>query len=166
MKLWDEHKNLDALIENYTVGQDYLLDQRLLEYDCKASIAHAKMLQQIDILNSEEKDQLVVELNNIIELHKKGQFEIQKSDEDCHTAIENYLTKKLGETGQKIHTARSRNDQVLTALRLYYRDEASEIKKLIKSNIKVLEKLIEKYGEIDLPGFTHTRKAMPSSIKM
>lgn len=166
MKLWNENKNLDALIEDYTVGQDFLLDQRLVEYDCKASIAHAEMLHQIDILKTDEKDQLVAELNKIIKLHKKDQFEIQKSDEDCHTAIENYLTEKLGETGQKIHTARSRNDQVLTALRLYYRDEVKQIKKLIKSNIKALKNLIDKYGEIGLPGYTHTRKAMPSSIEM
>ncbi|MCF7886723.1 MAG: argininosuccinate lyase [Candidatus Marinimicrobia bacterium] len=166
MKLWNKGYTLDEIVEDYTVGRDYILDQRLVEYDCRASITHAEMLHEIDILTENEKNQLIKELKNIISLHKNGDFKIEKSEEDCHTAIENHLTKKLGDTGKKIHTARSRNDQVLTALRLYYRDEIKNIEELINENIKSIKKLIDKYGDIEFPGYTHTRKAMPSSIAM
>ena len=166
MKLWNKGYTLDKIVEDYTVGRDYILDQRLVAYDCQASIVHAEMLHKIDIISETEKDKLVNALKEIIALHKKGEFEIKSSDEDCHTAIENYLIEKLGETGKKIHTARSRNDQVLTALRLYYRDQVDEINKLIEKNISTLETFSNKFGETELPGYTHTRKAMPSSVAM
>ena len=166
MKLWEKGCKLNEQIENFTVGNDYILDQKLVKYDCIASIAHAKMLGKIGILKKEEVKRLERELNNIIKLDKKGKFIILKEDEDCHTAIENYLTKKLGNLGKKIHTARSRNDQVLTALRLYYKDELNECKKSCNDFINALEKFSKKYRKIKLPGYTHTRKAMPSSIKL
>jgi len=164
MKLWKKSYNLDEKIENYTVGNDYLLDNKLLKYDCEASIAHAKMLNKINILTEEEMTSLVAELENIVQLHEKGEFIIQKSDEDCHTAIENHLTEKLGEAGKKIHTARSRNDQVLTALRLYYLDSM----KLIQNQINEFEQTLgikaKEFNGIQIPGFTHTRKAMVTTI--
>jgi argininosuccinate lyase len=166
MKLWEKGYKLNKKIEGFTVGEDYILDQRLVKYDCMASIVHAKMLGKIGILKKEEVSRLVKELNNIIQLDKKGKFEILKEDEDCHTAIENHLTKKLGILGKKIHTARSRNDQVLTALRLYYKDELNECKKSCTDFINALEKFSKKYEKIKLPGYTHTRKAMPSSIAL
>ncbi len=165
MKLWNKYK-LNGEIENFTVGEDYILDQKLVEYDCIGSIAHAKMLAKIGILNRQELGKIIKELNNIIELHKKGRFKILKEEEDCHTAIESHLTKKLGVLGEKIHTGRSRNDQVLTALRLYYKDELKNCRTLVDDFIEEAGKFVAKYGKIDLPGYTHARKAMPSSIEM
>ncbi|MEA1963749.1 MAG: argininosuccinate lyase [Candidatus Aerophobetes bacterium] len=166
MKLWGKEYKLNKKVEDFTVGDDYILDQKLLKYDCLASIAHAKMLGKIGILKKEEVQSLVEELNNIIDLDKRGKFKILKEQEDCHTAVENYLTEKLGDSGKKIHTARSRNDQVLTALRLYYKEELTECERLVNELITRVREFIKKYGEIKLPGYTHTRKAMPSSISM
>ncbi|PJA02476.1 argininosuccinate lyase [bacterium (Candidatus Gribaldobacteria) CG_4_10_14_0_2_um_filter_36_18] len=166
MKLWEKGYKLDKQIESFTVGEDYILDQKLVSYDCLASIAHVKMLGRIGILKRQEVKRLVRELNNIIKLTRKGRFKILKEQEDCHTAIENYLIKKLGRLGKKIHTARSRNDQVLTALRLYYKDELSSCKKLINDLIGTFKKFLKQYGGIKLPGYTHTRKAMPSSVAL
>ena len=165
MKLWNE-SNLNKEIEDFTVGEDYILDQKLVQYDCLASIAHAKMLGKIGILKKKEVKKLVKELDNIIELDRKGKFKIKKEQEDCHTAIENYLTRKLGDLGKKIHTGRSRNDQVLVALRLYYREKLNEDKGLILKLIQTFKKFLRRYGKIKLPGYTHTRKAMPSSVAL
>lgn len=164
MKLWNGHK-LNKLVEDFTVGKDYIFDQNLVKYDCLASIAHAKMLGKIGILKGEEVEKLVRELNNIIELDKKGKFKIKKSEEDCHTAIENCLTKKLGDLGKKIHTGRSRNDQSLTALRLYFKAQLREVEELGRELIEEFKKFIVKYGKTEIPGYTHYRKAMPSTIE-
>ena len=166
MKVWDKGYKLNKKIENFTVGEDFILDQKLVKYDCLASIAHVKMLGKVGLLTNKEAQKIVKELNKIIILDKKGKFKIKKEEEDCHTSIENYLIKKLGDLGKKVHTARSRNDQVLAALRLYYRDELDDCKKLCIEFIKSMEILQKKYGKIKFPGYTHTRKAMPSSIGM
>lgn len=166
MKLWNKGKSLNQLVEDYTVGNDYILDNELVKYDCLASIAHAKMLNKTGILSKEETAKLEDELNKIVSLHAKGKFEIKKQHEDCHTAIEIHLTEKLGELGKKIHTARSRNDQVLTALRLYYKNELSACNELIKKLTSQQSDFVKKHGSIPLPGYTHMRKAMPSSIEM
>ena len=166
MKLWQKDYKLNKQIEEFTVGEDYILDQNLIIYDCMASIAHAKTLGKIGILKREEVQKLVKEINHIIESCQKGQFKISKEQEDCHTAIESHLTKKLGDLGKKIHTARSRNDQVLTALRLYCKDQLNDCKGLATELIKQIEKFIKRYGEIKFPGYTHTRKAMPSSVAL
>lgn len=104
-KSWQQNKNLDRLIEDYTVGNDHTLDQKLVRYDCQASIAHTRMLGKMGIFTPLEVEELTEEFNNIIQLNKLGQFTIRKTEEDCHTAIENHLTKKLGEWGKKyIHS--------------------------------------------------------------
>ena len=118
-KLWQKDYHLNKEIEDFTVGDDYILDQELIKYDCMASIAHAKMLGNIGIIAIDEVKTLEKELNKIIQLSENNQFVLEKESEDCHTAIENFLTKNLGDLGKKIHTARSRNDQVLVALRMY-----------------------------------------------
>ena len=156
--------NVNKKIEAFTVGNDYLLDKQLLKYDCYASIAHAKMLKKIKILTEDEFLKLEKELKNIIELDKKGKFEIKLQDEDCHTAIENHLTKKLKDLGKKIHTARSRNDQIVAAMKLYEKDELIKILKLINNLVNSLDKLSKK--NIAIPGYTHYQKAMPSSFKL
>jgi len=166
MKLWEKGYKLNKQVESFTIGDDYLLDQRLVKFDCLTSITHAKMLERIGILNKKELKRLVQTLQKIIKLDKKGKFKVKKTEEDCHTAIENYLTRKLGKLGGKIHTGRSRNDQVLGALRLYYKEELNECEKLIKKFIYNIQRFIKKYGKIRLPGYTHSRKAMPSSVKL
>jgi len=164
MKLWSTDSDPDGRVELFTVGNDYLLDQELVVYDCRASIAHAKMLGKIGILTSDEVGSLMKELQAITELAEQGEFEIHPDQEDCHTAIEEHLTKQLGDLGKKIHTGRSRNDQVVTALRLYYRDQLNSIIDLVNAFGAALNAFVKKYGKIEIPGFTHTRKAMPTSI--
>ncbi len=164
MKLWKKSFTPDEQVEDYTVGNDYLLDQKLVKYDCRASIAHAKMLNKIGILTEKETSAIIRELEIIIALNADGKFIIKKSDEDCHTAIENHLTKKLGDAGKKIHTARSRNDQVLTALRLYYRDKLEDLNELSDSFTHTLSEKAREFDSIKIPGFTHTRKAMVTSV--
>ena len=164
MKLWGKNYKLDKSVEKFTVGDDYIVDQKLVKYDCLASIAHAKMLNKIGILKSGECAKIVKTLEEIIDLDDKGVFVIEVEDEDCHTAIENFLVEKLGDLGKKIHTARSRNDQVLTALRLFYKDEINSVVQLVDALVKILVAFEKKYGYIEMPGYTHMRKAMPSSI--
>ncbi|MDE1865293.1 MAG: argininosuccinate lyase [Candidatus Micrarchaeota archaeon] len=166
MKLWDKGYGIDKEVNEFSTGEDYLLDRKLVRYDCLASIAHAKMLGRIGILKPREVKKLDGALRKIIRLDAKGRFTIRKEDEDCHTAIENYLIRELGQAGKKIHTARSRNDQVAVALRLYYRDELSACERLAMGFIAALKDFRSKYGDIKMPGYTHTRKAMPSSMGM
>jgi argininosuccinate lyase len=166
MTLWDKGTAADRKVMRFTVGKDYLLDQRLVVHDCKASIAHARMLAKIGILKRAELSKLVKGLNDIIALSAKGKFQIRQEDEDCHTAIESFLTKRYGDVGKKIHTARSRNDQVLTAIRLYERAELTQIDRLLKEYADALAAAVRKNGNIAIPGYTHMQKAMPSSIGM
>ena len=165
-KLWEKGVGFDKKIESFTVGNDNDLDQILLPYDCEASIAHVKMLNKMKYLNDNESDKLIKELNFILEESKSGNFKIKKSHEDCHTAIEDHLVNTCGDSGKKIHTARSRNDQVLTALRLYYRESIDDVKKLLIDLIKSLELFSDKNGKIEFPGYTHMQKAMPSSVEL
>ena len=165
-KLWEKGVGFDKKIESFTVGNDNDLDQILLPYDCEASIAHVKMLNKMKYLNDNESQKLIKELNFILEESKSGNFKIKKSHEDCHTAIEDHLVNICGDSGKKIHTARSRNDQVLTALRLYYRESIDDVKKLLIDLIKSLELFSDKNGKIQFPGYTHMQKAMPSSVQL
>ncbi|MBI4440094.1 argininosuccinate lyase [Candidatus Woesearchaeota archaeon] len=166
MKLWKKDFELNREIERFTVGNDYILDFKILPYDLIASEAHARMLERAGILNREELKKLLKGLAEISSLNASGKFRINQEDEDCHTAIENYLTLKLGEVGKKIHTARSRNDQVLAALRLYEKNELDKIRALLKDYQDALRSAIKKYSKVQLPGYTHMQKAMPSSIGM
>ncbi|PIR74305.1 MAG: argininosuccinate lyase [Candidatus Magasanikbacteria bacterium CG10_big_fil_rev_8_21_14_0_10_47_10] len=164
-KLWHASTTkLHPLAEKYTVGNDYELDKRLLPFDVQASRAHAKNLHRLGILTSEELDTLLQGLNEIIEKNEKGEFVIQQSDEDCHTAIENYLVDHYGDVGKKIHTGRSRNDQVLVATRLYTRKKIKQISTELIKLQQVFMNMAKRYEFIPMPGYTHTRRAMPSSI--
>lgn len=164
-KLWQtKTTKLHPLVEQYTVGNDHELDRNLLEFDVEASIAHAKAIQKAKIITKEELKTVISALNEILELFKKGEFKIEQSDEDCHTAIENYLVEKYGALGKKIHTGRSRNDQVLVATRLYTRSKLKEISKELVELQKVFLKIAKEYEFVSLPGYTHTRRAMPSSV--
>ncbi|MBI4350827.1 MAG: argininosuccinate lyase [Elusimicrobia bacterium] len=164
MKLWDKGGELNREIESFTVGDDYLLDRRLVKHDCAASLAHAKMLRKIGLLSKTELSRLEKGLREIIKLDEKGAFVIKKEDEDCHTAIENWLVAKYGDAGKKIHTARSRNDQVLTALRLYEKESLGLLKKKLAAFGASLAAAKKKQGKIPLPGYTHMRRAMPTDV--
>jgi len=115
-KLWEKGYDLDSLIEEFTVGEDYLVDMKLIKYDVKASIVHAEMLEKMGYLERHEFIKIKEALEELLTLVESGKFCIDPEEEDSHTAIENFLVQKLGEAGKKIHTARSRNDQVLTEI--------------------------------------------------
>jgi argininosuccinate lyase len=163
-KLWQKKVELDPLIERFTVGEDYLLDRALVNADCLASMAHAAMLEKIGILLPEEHQALRRGLAEIIRLNEQGRFSVERSDEDCHTAIENHLTSRLGEAGRKIHTGRSRNDQVLAALRLYGRAFLLEFLKACLDLAATLLGFARRHSGVPMPGRTHLQLAMPSSV--
>ncbi len=164
MKLWNEKTSLNKFIEEFTIGDDYLLDRKLVKYDCIGSIVHVKMLCKQKIISNGDCKKIVKELKNLIDICDSHGIKIERSCEDCHTFIESYLVEKIGDIGKKVHTARSRNDQVLTALRLYYKDELDDVVTNVDNLIVTLNEFKEKNGQTPLPGFTHTRKAMPSNI--
>ncbi len=163
-KLWDKGYELDKLIERFTVGNDFLLDAELIYYDSVGSIAHAHMLAHIGILTQNEFTKLKEALNEIISLASQGTFFISAEDEDVHTAIENKLIASLGDLGKKIHTARSRNDQVMLDLRLYMRDSLFTVVNDALTLCNKLTKAAELYKDVPIPGRTHFQHAMPSSL--
>lgn len=164
MKLWDKGFSTDKKIDHFTVGNDRELDLLLAKYDVIASRAHAKMLGKIGLLTDEETHALVNELDNIALSIEKGTFTIEDSFEDMHSKIEFLLIEKLGDTGKKIHTARSRNDQILVAMQLYLKNELSEIKEQVKVLFDLLLELASAHRAVLLPGYTHLQIAMPSSF--
>ena len=165
MKLWEEkNKKRNEIVDHFTVGKDRYYDTILAKYDCKASIAHSKMLAKVNILSKNESDKLNKVLYEIIDEIKKGNFKIEDDFEDMHSKIEFVLIKKLGDLGKKIHTARSRNDQVLVSIQLFIIDELKSIKKEIYNLFNILIKLSEKYKSSIIPGYTHMQLAMPSSF--
>lgn len=164
MKLWEKGYKLDQLVETYMTGDDPLLDHALILYDCLGSMAHAKMLEKIGILTFEENHQLAQGLSHIIQLADEGKFFINPEDEDIHTAVENALVAKLGDVGKKLHTARSRNDQILLDLRLYMKNQIREIAQEVLKACDILCRFAEANQEVPIPGRTHFQRAMPSSM--
>jgi argininosuccinate lyase len=164
MKLWQTSDSMDARIEAFTIGNDPVLDQELIPFDCRASIAHVTMLGEIGILGEGEPGQLIQILNEIIDKHARGEFSILPGQEDGHSAIEDYLTGRLGDIGKKVHTGRSRNDQVLTAVRLYEKSALTGLAILVADLADAFGEYAEKSTGLPLPGYTHTRKAMPFSV--
>ncbi|MCL6267613.1 argininosuccinate lyase [Flagellimonas myxillae] len=164
MKLWDKGFSTDKKIDHFTVGNDRELDLLLAKYDVMASKAHAQMLGKVGLISKEESEALVKELNGIAKSIEAGQFTIEDDFEDMHSKIEFLLTEKLGDTGKKIHTARSRNDQVLVAMQLYLKHELSEISAGAKDLFDLLLDLAKKHQSVLLPGYTHLQIAMPSSF--
>jgi len=164
MKLWDKGFSNDRKIDLFTVGNDRELDLVLAKYDVIGSLAHARMLYKIGLLSGEEMDQVAKALEGLLEIIMQGRFVIEDAFEDVHSKVEYLLTEKLGDTGKKIHTARSRNDQVLVDMHLYLRDELQEILSLVTSLFELLLSQAEKYQQVLLPGYTHFQIAMPSSF--
>ncbi|WP_417362781.1 argininosuccinate lyase [Galbibacter sp.] len=164
MKLWDKGFSTDKKIDVFTVGSDRELDLVIAKYDVLASKAHAKMLSKIGLISKEEAQQLTAALDTIGEDIQEGNFTIEDSFEDVHSKIEFLLTEKLGDTGKRIHTARSRNDQVLVAVNLYLKSELAQIKHSTKELFDDLINLADQYKDVLLPGYTHLQIAMPSSF--
>ena len=164
MKLWDKGISIDKKIEQFTVGNDREIDIHIAKYDVIASKAHAKMLQSIGIITVEELVELLSGLKVLETQIEEGTFVIDEQFEDVHSKIEFELTKSLGEVGKKIHTARSRNDQVLVALHLYYKDHLSIVKEKTQTLFNTLLNLADTYKDKVLPGYTHLQVAMPSSF--
>ncbi len=166
-KLWNSNeKKSNKLVDEYCFKEGIEFDNSLVFYDVYGSIAHAKMLEKIGIISKNEFNKLKICLIEIIELHKKNGFVIKQEDEDVHTKIENYLTKKLGDLGKKIHSGRSRNDQVLVDLRLFSKEKIINVAVSINRLIDTFIKFAQEYEFIPMPGYTHMQKAMPSSIGM
>jgi argininosuccinate lyase len=166
-KLWQKDKEkLITEIEAFETKGDLLLDQKLIPFDIQGSMAHTKMLNKIGILTVKELQILLEGLRKINLLYEQNKFLLSFGDEDMHSKIENFLTENYGDVGKKIHTARSRNDQVLTALRLYSLHELNLIKSQVTELIKTFKLFKKDYGKIPMPGYTHMQKAMPSSISL
>lgn len=166
MKLWQKGALAHEKVDKFTVGKDREYDIVLAQYDCQASIAHAKMLAKIGLISISESEQLCKVLEELKIAAETGNFTIEDEFEDMHSKIEHVLTKKLGDSGKKIHTARSRNDQVLVAMHLYLKTELGEIKTQVIAMFDLLLELSEKYQNDLLPGYTHLQVAMPSSVGM
>lgn len=164
MKLWDKGISIDKKIEQFTVGNDREIDIHIAKYDVQASVAHAKMLHKIGIITSEELQQLEEGLAILSKQIADTTFEIEANFEDVHSKIEFELTQRYGDVGKKIHTARSRNDQVLVALQLFYKENLKEIKTLTHTFFETLLGLAETHKDSLLPGYTHLQVAMPSSF--
>ena len=164
MKLWEKSTQVNKKIEKFTVGNDRMLDIYLAKYDILGSIAHILMLQSVGLLSSGELDVLLRELKNIYQLAVNDDFIIEEGVEDVHSQVELMLTRKLGDVGKKIHSGRSRNDQVLVDLKLYTRAEIEKTVDAVSALFEVLIEQSEKYKHILLPGYTHLQIAMPSSF--
>jgi argininosuccinate lyase len=165
-KIWQKKKQikLNPIIEKFNSGDDIIYDQILIPYDVQGSLAYGKMLNRHGIISEKELEILKKGLNEILELYKKGKFILKVEDEDCHTKIENYLIEHHGDIGKKIHTARSRNDQILVTMRLFMKEKLVELKKLALGLAETLIDTAKKYEFVPMPGFTHMQKAMPTSL--
>lgn len=164
MKIWEKGFSVNEKIEQFTVGQDRELDLYLAQFDMQASKAQAGMLASSGLISREEESQLVAGLDELLAQVENGTFQIEVEFEDVHSKIEYYLTEKFGDAGKKIHTARSRNDQVLTAIQLFIKDYTEKIGAKILELVAVLLQQGEKYKHDLLPGYTHFQAAMPSSF--
>ncbi|MBL7841998.1 MAG: argininosuccinate lyase [Cyclobacteriaceae bacterium] len=164
MKLWQKDKASLQEVEKFTVGQDQAMDMFLARFDVLGSLAHIQMLQSINLLTADELTALSAELKKIYKRIEAGDFVVAQGVEDIHSQVELELTKQLGETGKKIHSGRSRNDQVLVDLKLYLRYEIEEVVAEVKSLFSLLLEQSEKYKAHLLPGYTHFQLAMPSSF--
>lgn len=163
-RLWEKGLPLDERVLRYTAGEDHVLDARLVDYDVRGSIAHAQMLAQQGLLNEQDCAAICAGLQELGKQFHAGDWQIELADEDVHTALETRLTQAIGEAGGRLHLGRSRNDQVLTALRLYLRDAADQVQHSVRGLLDALGDLRKRQGEVTLPGYTHMQQAMPSSV--
>ena len=165
-RLWEKGLPLDERVLRYTAGEDHELDARLVPHDVRGSIAHAEMLAAQDLISADDCKAICDGLRALEESFGKGEWQITLDDEDAHTALESRLTQAIGEAGGRLHLGRSRNDQVMTALRLYLRDAALDLVGRIEHLRGSLGHLAERQGDVELPGYTHMQHAMPSSVQL
>lgn len=165
-RLWDKGAPLDERVLRYTAGDDHALDNRLVAYDVRASIAHAEMLQAQGLLAAADLESIRKGLNEIAAEHARGEWRVLLEHEDGQTALENLLIARIGEAGKRVHLGRSRNDQVLTALRLYLRDAIDALHERTIGAAEALDALASREAETQLPGYTHMQQAMPSSVPL
>jgi argininosuccinate lyase len=165
-RLWDKGAPLDGRVLAYTAGEDHALDDRLVAYDVRASIAHAEGLHAAGLLSAADLATLTTALQAAGAAHARGEWRVQLEQEDGQTALEAQLVTRAGEAGGRIHLGRSRNDQVLTALRLYLRDAVAQVAHGIEGVALALERLAERHADVVLPGYTHLQQAMPSSVPL
>jgi len=165
-RLWDKGEPLDQRVLRYTAGEDHVLDARLVPYDVQASIAHAAMLCAQGLLSESDLKSIQSGLESLAKGHAAGEWEITLEDEDVHTALETRLTGAIGDAGKRIHLGRSRNDQVLVALRLYLLDAARELEESARSAAGALHELGARNKDTVLPGYTHMQQGMPSSVEL
>ena len=163
--LWSKGTQATDLVEDFTVGNDRILDMRLAEYDVIGSKAHIKMLESIGLLNAEEHETLTAALDAILQEIRNGDFILEDDVEDIHSQVELLLTRRLGDIGKKIHSGRSRNDQVLVDVKLFLKDEVIKLRAEVMQLFATLQSLSEKHKDVLLPGYTHGQVAMPSSLK-
>ncbi|MBS0379986.1 MAG: argininosuccinate lyase [Proteobacteria bacterium] len=165
-RLWDKGGTLDARVLAYTAGEDHALDERLVAYDVRASIAHARMLAAQGLISAADAAAIERGLTELAATHARGDWHVELADEDGQTALERRLTQLIGEAGARIHLGRSRNDQVLAALRLYLKDATTELAAGAQAAAAALDGLARREGETALPGYTHQQQAMPSSVAL
>jgi argininosuccinate lyase len=165
-RLWDKGAPLDQRVLEYSAGEDHALDERLVAYDVRASIAHAEMLHEQRLLSAADLAALRAALEALADAHARGEWHIELQDEDGQTALERRLTERIGEAGARIHLGRSRNDQVLTAIRLYLRDSVAALARGALAAAAALDELARRETDTALPGYTHMQQAMPSSVPL
>jgi argininosuccinate lyase len=165
-RLWDKGAPLDERVLRFTAGEDHALDNRLVEYDVRASIAHAEMLHDAGLLSAEDLDAIRAGLTAIAESHARGEWSVTLAHEDGQTALESLLTQRIGAAGARLHAGRSRNDQVLAALRLYLLDALEALGTGAQGVVDALDGIAREQGAVVLPGYTHMQQAMPSSVEL
>jgi argininosuccinate lyase len=165
-RLWDKGLPLDERVLRYTAGEDHLLDARLVPYDVRGSIAHAEMLAATQLISDEDFSAIRDGLSTLLKSFEDGEWHISLEDEDAHTALESRLTANIGPAGGRLHLGRSRNDQVLTALRLYLRDAARDLAAQVEQLRSSLAGLAKRQGDVEIPGYTHMQHAMPSTVAL
>jgi len=165
-RLWDKGLPLDERVLRYTAGEDHLLDARLVPYDVRGSVAHAEMLAETGLIADNDCRAICDGLRQLAAAFAAGEWQISLEDEDVHTALESRLSAEIGDAGGRLHLGRSRNDQVLTALRLYLLDAADDLGSRVDALRQSVAALAERQGEVQLPGYTHMQHAMPSSVAL
>jgi argininosuccinate lyase len=165
-RLWDKGAPLDAQVLAYTAGEDHALDNLLVRYDAQASIAHAEMLSAQGLLSDSDLAAIRDGISDVAAQHARGEWRVTLADEDGQTALEQRLTQRIGAAGGRVHLGRSRNDQVLAALRLFMRDATNELASAAQSVAAALDGLAKRQGTVALPGYTHMQQAMPSSVAL
>ncbi len=162
--VWDRGDAIDAGMLAFTVGDDWLMDRRLVKHDIRGSLAHVKGLERVGLVSADDAAAITQGLNDLLDLHHKGEFDVTARDEDVHSAVENALVVRIGDPGKRLHTARSRNEQVAVDVRLFLREAIGDVRAALDRAVQACLDRALAYGDLPLPGYTHLRRAMPSTL--